>query len=57
MSFDQRPTQAAQGSSVTQHIWSPSWENVPGSVGETLKFAVGVPAYNHWTQTDIITNL
>ena len=54
-------TQTALGSPVSQHIWSPNWENVPGSPStpwvrlQRLQFEV--PAYNPRMQSNIIINL
>ena len=46
---------------MSQHIWSPNWEKVTGSVSATWvmlqRLPFGVPAYNARIQADIIINL
>ena len=41
---------------MTQHIWSPSWEKVPGIPSalwmRLQKLQFRVPTHNPWTQTD-----
>ena len=54
-------TQTALRSPVTQLIWSPHWERVPGSVSypsvRPQRFQFGVTRYNPKTQTDIVISL
>ena len=48
LDFDQHPDLTSLGSPMSQHIWSPIWAKIPGSVSAPwVKLQIAVP----WVST------